>query len=68
MYGGSFRLHLDLHATEDNIAPSRITDLKVLKILRYRNSIALTWTAPGDDLDTGKGKVVGTFSFKAQKL
>ena len=63
MYGGSVRLHVDLHNAEDNIAPSRITDLKVLKILIYRKSMVLTWTAPGDDLDTGKGTLVLNVTF-----
>ena len=39
----------------DTTPPSRVVDLKVVRHLGYRNTLVLTWTAPGDDLDHGKG-------------
>ena len=36
--------------------PSRITDLEVIEALYDESKITLTWTAVGDDLDSGTGK------------
>ncbi|XP_052781793.1 LOW QUALITY PROTEIN: calcium-activated chloride channel regulator 1-like [Mya arenaria] len=33
---------------------SRITDLRSVRSLRYRKSVILTWTAPGDEVDLDK--------------
>ena len=56
IYSGSIHLEDDLHdVTKDLIPPSRVKDLKVMKILPFKNSIVLTWTATGDDWDSGQG-------------
>ncbi|KAL4226206.1 hypothetical protein ACF0H5_014192 [Mactra antiquata] len=38
----------------DDVAPSRIFDLHLLKYIPYRRTLVLSWTAPGDDLDIGE--------------
>ena len=37
----------------DLFPPSQITDLEATS---HKDEINLTWTAPGDDFDVGKGK------------
>lgn len=37
----------------DLFPPSQITDLEATS---HEDEISLTWTAPGDDFDVGKGK------------
>lgn len=54
LFGGS----MVLQKTDDQsdvLPPSRVTDLNAELSLKYRNTIILSWTAPGDDFDTGKG-------------
>lgn len=43
--------------TEDAYPPGDVTDLSALLISETETevSIQLTWTAPGDEFDTGKG-------------
>lgn len=36
------------------VLPSRITDLQATKYMLYRNTVVLTWTAPGEDYDHGR--------------
>lgn len=40
--------------TGDVLPPSRVTDLQVAGT--YETSLTLTWTATGDDLDSGIGE------------
>ena len=42
----------------DIYPPSRILDLKVTKALYEDSSITLEWTAVGDDLDEGNGRLI----------
>jgi len=44
---------------EDAYPPGPITDLTVVSIISDVNdtSVQLLWTAPGDDMDTGKGTI-----------
>ncbi|XP_071106743.1 calcium-activated chloride channel regulator 1-like [Haliotis cracherodii] len=35
----------------DDLAPVRITDLKVMKTSHQEGTVVLSWTAPGDDID-----------------
>ena len=39
----------------DHVVPSRVTDLRAALSLKFRSTVALTWTATGDDVDQGKG-------------
>jgi len=39
----------------DHLLPCRITDLRAALSLKFRSTVALTWTAAGDDVDHGKG-------------
>ena len=39
----------------DVLPPSRVTDLGVTSVEPEKKFINLTWTAPGDDLDSGTG-------------
>lgn len=43
----------NLPSSIDVFPPSQITDLKATS---DEDEISLTWTAPGDDFDVGKGK------------
>lgn len=54
-YGGTVNLQKVSYGQTDTVAPSRITDLKAEWSLKFRNTIILRWTAPGDDLDLGNG-------------
>ena len=42
--------------TKDDTPPCRITDLSVKKHVLYRNMFILKFTAPGDNMDSGKGE------------
>ena len=42
----------------DVYPPSRVTDLKVVAMQVDKMILTIEWTAPGDDLDTGKGKFI----------
>lgn len=41
---------------QDLFPPNRVQDLRVKVTSLNESSVVLTWTAPGDDLDTGTGK------------
>ena len=42
----------------DPYPPGRVVDLKVIAIEVYNMTVTLQWTAPGDDLDSGKGEAL----------
>ena len=42
----------------DSYPPSRVVDLKVVAMEFYNMTVTLQWTAPGDDLDSGKGEAL----------
>ena len=43
-----------------NYPPGRVTDLKVVAVQFNKMSVTIEWTAPGEQLDQGTGKI---FSF-----
>ncbi|XP_033120352.1 calcium-activated chloride channel regulator 1-like [Anneissia japonica] len=51
--GGAFQVENYVNDPTDNLAPSRILDLSVLKTSYSEQSVALQWTAVGDDFNKG---------------
>jgi len=53
--GGSFKIDIPV-SKEDAYPPGPVTDLTVVSMVSIENDtcIQLLWTAPGDDMDTGK--------------
>ena len=41
----------------DLVAPSRVIDLRLSTLNNNSQYVELEWTAPGDDLDSGKGEI-----------
>lgn len=54
MFAGSVNVQQQI-GNVDSTPPIRITDLRADLSIKYRNSVILSWTAPGDDLDVGTG-------------
>jgi len=54
--GESFYLAHGYPLTEDISPPCRISDLQMAEVLNETLAIRLDWTAPGGDLDFGKGE------------
>ena len=53
-----FEMQIDIPVSkEDAYPPGPVTDLTVVSMVSIENDtcIQLLWTAPGDDMDTGKG-------------
>ena len=44
------------NAHGDILPPARVTDLVLLKRSRANNTVTVSWTAPGADLDQGTGE------------
>lgn len=42
----------------DVYPPNRVTDLRVVAVQVDARTMTIVWTAPGDDLDTGRGFVL----------
>jgi hypothetical protein len=47
-------------SSDDSYPPAKVTDLSVMVVndTTKNISIALKWTAPGDDLDSGTGLII----------
>lgn len=45
-------------ALQDNFAPDRIKDLRVTAAVYGTDYISMSWTAPGDDIMYGSGKLL----------
>lgn len=60
VFGGTVHIKNRKHVKQyhDVIAPSRIFDLHLVRYIPYRKTLVISWTAPGDDLDTGKRKTL----------
>ena len=56
--GPSFYINEAINPGEDKIPPSRITDLSVTTYENDESFITLSWTAPGGNLNQGKGSMI----------
>ena len=53
-----FKVEKGLARNTDVYPPNRVTDLKVVAMQVDQMILTIQWTAPGDDLDTGRGNFV----------
>lgn len=51
-----FKVEQALPRNTDVYPPNRVTDLRVVAMQIDEMILTIEWTAPGDDLDIGKGK------------
>ena len=54
MSAGAFQIMNN--AQGDILPPGQVTDLMLLERSRADNTVTVSWTAPGADLDQGTGK------------